>query len=92
MEETKNTASISFLEGIKEPTVPEIRLTRSRDGRTGQAFFTFEEPEALSNNINAQPPALSLTNVLSVVPSLPKLLNLSSTVYTLYILILRLIH
>ena len=48
MQETKNTASISFLEGIKEPTVPEIRLTRSRDGRTGQAFFTFEEPNALS--------------------------------------------
>ena len=48
MAETKNTASISFLEGINEPTVPEIRLTRSRDGRTGQALFTFEEPQALS--------------------------------------------
>ena len=48
MQETKNTASISFLEGIMEPTVPEIRLTRSRDGRTGQALFTFEEPNALS--------------------------------------------
>ena len=48
MQETKNTASISFLEGVMEPTVPEIRLTRSRDGRTGQAFFTFEEPNALS--------------------------------------------
>ena len=48
MSEKQSTASISFLEGIKEPTVPEIRLTRSRDGRTGQAFFTFEEPKALS--------------------------------------------
>ena len=48
MQETETTASISFLEGIMEPTVPEIRLTRSRDGRTGQAFFTFEEPNALS--------------------------------------------
>ena len=48
MSETKNKASISFLEGIDEPTVPEIRLTRSRDGRTGQAIFTFEEPNALS--------------------------------------------
>ena len=48
MSETKNKASISFLEGIDEPTVPEIRLTRSRDGRTGQALFTFEEPKALS--------------------------------------------
>ncbi len=48
MPETKITASISFLEGINEPIVPEIRLTRSRDGRSGQALFTFEEPEALS--------------------------------------------
>ena len=48
MQETKKTASISFLEGVMEPTIPEIRLTRSRDGRTGQAFFTFEEPNALS--------------------------------------------
>jgi photosystem II protein len=28
--------------------VPDIRLTRSRDGRTGQAFFVFEEPQALA--------------------------------------------
>ncbi len=48
MSEIKKTASISFLEGVNEPTVPEIRLTRSRDGRTGQALFTFEEPQALS--------------------------------------------
>ena len=49
MTETKKKATISFLEGIDEPTIPEIRLTRSRDGRTGQAFFTFEEPQALSS-------------------------------------------
>jgi photosystem II protein len=28
--------------------VPDIRLTRSRDGLTGQALFVFEEPEALA--------------------------------------------
>ena len=28
--------------------MPDIRLTRSRDGRTGQALFVFEEPEALA--------------------------------------------
>jgi photosystem II protein len=33
---------------VDEPTVPDIRLTRSRDGRTGQALFVFEEPEALA--------------------------------------------
>jgi photosystem II protein len=28
--------------------VPDIRLTRSRDGRTGQALFVFEGPNALA--------------------------------------------
>ena len=42
-----NKATIQFLDGIDEPVVPEIRLTRSRDGNTGQANFTFEQPQAL---------------------------------------------
>ncbi|MFO0037930.1 MAG: photosystem II reaction center protein Psb28 [Synechococcaceae cyanobacterium] len=42
------TAFIQFFRGVEEPVVPDIRLTRSRDGRTGQALFVFEEPEALS--------------------------------------------
>jgi photosystem II protein len=33
---------------VDEPVVPDIRLTRSRDGRTGQALFVFEEPQALA--------------------------------------------
>jgi photosystem II protein len=41
-------ASIQFFQGVDEPTVPDIRLTRSRDGRTGQALFVFEEPQALA--------------------------------------------
>ena len=49
MTESKKKATISFLDGIDETTIPEIRLTRSKDGRTGQAFFTFEEPQALSS-------------------------------------------
>ncbi len=48
MTESNKVATIRFLEGIDEPIVPEIRLTRSPDGRTGQALFTFEEPQALS--------------------------------------------
>ena len=48
MNQSANQATIQFLRGTDETTVPEIRLTRSRDGRTGQAFFTFEDPEALS--------------------------------------------
>jgi photosystem II protein len=41
-------AAIQFFRGVDEPVVPDIRLTRSRDGRTGQAFFVFEEPQALA--------------------------------------------
>jgi len=40
---------IQFYEGTDEPVVPEIRLTRSKDGETGQAFFLFEKPQALSS-------------------------------------------
>ena len=41
-------AAIQFFRGVDEPVVPDIRLTRSRDGRTGQAIFVFEEPDALA--------------------------------------------
>lgn len=41
-------AAIQFFRGVDEPVVPDIRLTRSRDGRTGQAMFVFEEPDALA--------------------------------------------
>ena len=41
-------AAIQFFRGIDEPVVPDIRLTRSRDGRTGQATFVFEKPQALA--------------------------------------------
>ena len=41
-------AAIQFFRGVAEPVVPDIRLTRSRDGRTGQALFVFEEPDALA--------------------------------------------
>ncbi|GIS31877.1 MAG: hypothetical protein Ct9H90mP3_6730 [Flammeovirgaceae bacterium] len=29
--------------------VPEIRLTRNKDGTNGQALFLFERPQALSS-------------------------------------------
>jgi photosystem II protein len=41
-------AAIQFFRGVDEPVIPDIRLTRSRDGRTGQAMFVFEEPDALA--------------------------------------------
>ena len=48
MAKSKSYAAIQFIRGVDEKVVPEIRLTRSRDGRTGQAFFVFEQPEALT--------------------------------------------
>jgi photosystem II protein len=36
---------------VDEPVVPDIRVTRSRDGRTGQAIFVFEQPEALAPEV-----------------------------------------
>ena len=44
----ESKAAIQFFRGVDEPVVPDIRITRSRDGRTGQAIFVFEQPEALA--------------------------------------------
>ena len=48
MAKSDTNATIQFFRGEDEPVVPEIRLTRSRDGRTGQALFIFENPAALT--------------------------------------------
>ena len=48
MAKSNSVATIQFFRGKDEPVVPEIRLTRCRDGRTGQAFFVFVNPEALT--------------------------------------------
>ena len=44
---TNKEAKIQFYDGVNEPVVPEIRLTRDKNGTTGQAFFIFEKPQAL---------------------------------------------
>ncbi|PSO47895.1 MAG: photosystem II reaction center protein Psb28 [Cyanobacteria bacterium SW_9_44_58] len=41
-------ASIQFSQGINEETIPDVRLTRSRDGSSGTATFRFENPNILS--------------------------------------------
>jgi photosystem II protein len=35
---------IEFIEGVKEITLPIIRLTKSRNGKTGTATFIFIQP------------------------------------------------
>lgn len=43
-------AEIQFSRGIPEDVVPDVRLTRSKDGSNGQAIFYFQNPKALSND------------------------------------------
>lgn len=40
-------AEIQFSKGITEEVIPDVRLTRSRDGSNGTATFIFEKPKAL---------------------------------------------
>lgn len=40
-------AVIQFIQGINEEVVPDVRLTRSRDGSTGTATFRFSNPKVL---------------------------------------------
>ena len=42
--------AIQFFKGVDEKVIPEIRLTKSKDGYAGQAFFRFDNPEALSSD------------------------------------------
>ena len=39
--------AIQFFNGIDEKVIPQIRLTKSKSGQAGQAYFRFENPEVL---------------------------------------------
>ena len=41
-------AYIEFIIGVPEPCIPDVKLTRSRDGSTGVATFTFDNPSFLT--------------------------------------------
>eukprot|EP00899_Mesostigma_viride_P019078 jgi/Mesvir1/27171/Mv20831-RA.1 len=41
---TTLSASIQFVKGINEPVIPDVKLTRARDGSSGTATFLFENP------------------------------------------------
>ena len=43
-------AEIQFSRGVAEEIVPDVRLTRSKDGTNGKAIFYFDKPKALANN------------------------------------------
>jgi photosystem II protein len=38
-------AEIQFIRGVNEEVVPDVRLTRARDGSSGQAMFYFDNPK-----------------------------------------------
>ena len=40
-------AVIQFIDGINETAIPNIKLTRSRDGSTGTATFRFNNPDII---------------------------------------------
>uniref|UniRef100_A0A7N0T7R7 Photosystem II reaction center Psb28 protein n=1 Tax=Kalanchoe fedtschenkoi TaxID=63787 RepID=A0A7N0T7R7_KALFE len=35
---------IQFIQGIDEQTIPDVKLTKSRDGTNGMAIFKFDQP------------------------------------------------
>lgn len=37
-------AAIQFIRGVDEPCVPDVQLTRAKDGSSGTATFIFKEP------------------------------------------------
>jgi len=43
-------ARIQFIKGLDEKVLPDVRLTRSRDGSTGTATFCFKNPNILDKN------------------------------------------
>jgi photosystem II 13kDa protein len=43
-------AKIQFIRGLDEKILPDVRLTRSRDGSTGTATFRFNNPNILDKN------------------------------------------
>jgi len=44
-------ATIQFARGIDEDVVPDVKLTRAKDGSDGRAVFYFEMPNALVGEV-----------------------------------------
>ena len=42
---------IQFIQGINETVIPDVKLTRSRDGSTGTATFRFDNPDILKSGM-----------------------------------------
>lgn len=56
------TATMQFARGFDETVIPEIRLTRSKDGRNGAATFYFDGPDALGQTFTADVTGLYMSD------------------------------
>lgn len=43
-------ASLQFIKGFDEPSVPDVKLTRSKDGTSGTATFVFDAPSIFESS------------------------------------------
>ncbi len=41
------SAAIQFIRGVDEEVIPDVRLTRAKDGTSGRAIFYFENPNLI---------------------------------------------
>lgn len=41
---------IQFVQGTDELTIPDVRLTKSRDGTNGMAIFRFDQPSVFDSS------------------------------------------
>jgi photosystem II protein len=46
--------SIQFVRGLEEKCIPNVKLTRARDGSSGIAKFTFDNPNVFDASTSAQ--------------------------------------
>ncbi|PON54593.1 Photosystem II Psb28, class [Trema orientale] len=42
--------AIQFIQGTDEQTIPDVRLTKSRDGTNGMAIFKFDQPSVFDSS------------------------------------------
>lgn len=42
--------TIQFIQGADEQTIPDVKLTKSRDGTNGMAIFRFDEPSVFDSS------------------------------------------
>jgi photosystem II protein len=48
------SAEIQFVKGLQEKVVPDIKLTRARDGSSGTATFTFANPNVFDASTQSE--------------------------------------